>query len=81
MPADAHDRTVLSIVECMASLRLEGDRLVEVAAGAPLDARVPGCPGWDIEALVRHMGDVHRWAGTVVRDRVQAQPTPFFTAG
>lgn len=52
-------------------LHLEGEAFAEAAAAGPLDARVPGCPAWDAEALVRHMGDVHRWAATVVRERVQ----------
>ena len=44
---------------------------MRAAEEGPLDARVPSCPEWDVEALVRHMGDVHRWAGTIVRDRVR----------
>jgi uncharacterized protein (TIGR03083 family) len=64
-------RTVLSADECIDLLRREGERLGEVAAGVPLDARVPGCPDWDVDKLIRHMGDVHRWAATIVRDRLK----------
>jgi uncharacterized protein (TIGR03083 family) len=51
-------------------LEVEGERLGKVAGGARLDAAVPGCPGWDVEALVRHIGDVHRWAETILRERL-----------
>ncbi|MDQ6847393.1 MAG: maleylpyruvate isomerase family mycothiol-dependent enzyme [Candidatus Dormibacteraeota bacterium] len=71
MAPGAGDRTTLTVDEWLVRLRVEGERLGEVAAATALDAAVPGCPGWDVDALVRHMGDVHRWAGTIVRDRVQ----------
>ena len=38
-----------------------------------MDAAVPGCPGWDVDALLRHIGDVHRWAATIVRERLQSR--------
>jgi uncharacterized protein (TIGR03083 family) len=59
------------IDEHIAWLRVEGERLAAAVADASWDARVPGCPEWDVEALVRHIGDVHRWAATVVRERRQ----------
>jgi uncharacterized protein (TIGR03083 family) len=58
----------------LARLHAEGERLGQVAASTPLDAPVPGCPGWDMDALVRHIGDVHRWAAAIVRDRIQERP-------
>ncbi len=64
-------RTTLTVDECLVRLGVEGERLGEVAGATTLDAAVPGCPGWNVDALVRHMGDVHRWAGAIVRDRVQ----------
>ena len=51
-------------------LRLEGEALAAAASSGPLSLPVPSCPGWDVEALLRHIGDVHRWAATVVRDRL-----------
>ncbi len=45
-----------------------------VAAEGSLDAAVPSCPEWDVGALVRHVGLVHRWAGSMVSERVQ-EPT------
>jgi len=38
-----------------------------------MDAAVPACPGWDVDALLRHIGDVHRWAAVIVRERVQSR--------
>jgi uncharacterized protein (TIGR03083 family) len=61
----------ISIDEHIAWLRDEGERLAAAVADACWDARVPGCPDWDLEGLVRHIGDVHRWAATVVRERKQ----------
>ena len=40
----------------------EAARLVAVARQGPLDAPVPGCPGWDVARLTGHVGRVHRWA-------------------
>jgi uncharacterized protein (TIGR03083 family) len=50
-------------------IREDGETLARAAEAGPLDARVPGCPDWDVELLLRHIGDVHRWAATIVRDR------------
>ncbi len=36
------------------------------AAAAGMDASVPGCPGWTVHDLVRHVGMVHRWAAAVI---------------
>ena len=71
MSGEPDGRTVLSTDECVDLLRREGERLGDVAGDARLDAPVPGCPDWDVEALIRHMGDVHRWAATIVRDRLR----------
>ena len=55
------------------SLRDDGRRLADAAAGLSPDDRVPTCPEWDVRKLVRHTGWVHRWAGAMVRD---ARPEP-----
>lgn len=51
-------------------IRAEGEALAQAAESGPLDAPVPGCPAWDVALLVRHIGDVHRWAATIVRERL-----------
>src|SRR5436309_7222351 len=43
-------------------IRSDGALLADAAARAGLDASVPTCPEWQIRDLVRHQGDVHRWA-------------------
>ena len=58
----------------IARIRAEGEALARAAESGPMDAAVPGCPGWDVDALVRHIGDVHRWAATIVRERLQSRP-------
>jgi uncharacterized protein (TIGR03083 family) len=57
----------------IARIRAEGEALARAAEAGPMDAAVPGCPGWDVDALVRHIGDVHRWAATIVRERLQTR--------
>jgi uncharacterized protein (TIGR03083 family) len=44
----------------------EAARLAAVAVQGPLDAPVPGCPGWDVARLAGHVGRVHRWATVAI---------------
>ena len=62
----------MDVDQQIARIRADGEALASAADAGPLDASVPGCPDWDVEMLVRHVGDVHRWAATIVRER-QAQ--------
>ena len=52
------------------SLKADGDLLAEVATTTAFDPDVPGCPGWRVRDLVGHLGRVHRWARTIVADRI-----------
>jgi len=61
----------MDVEQQIVRIRREGEALAAAAEAGPLDARVPGCPEWDVDSLVRHIGDVHRWAGAIVRDRLQ----------
>jgi uncharacterized protein (TIGR03083 family) len=63
----------MDVEQEIARIRADGEALAVAAGAGAFDARVPGCPEWDVEALVRHIGDVHRWAATIVRDRAQAR--------
>ncbi|HEY7009744.1 MAG TPA: maleylpyruvate isomerase family mycothiol-dependent enzyme [Jatrophihabitantaceae bacterium] len=45
-----------------------GAALGDAAERAGLEADVPTCPGWDVQALLAHVGMVHRWAATHVRE-------------
>jgi uncharacterized protein (TIGR03083 family) len=52
------------------------DRLLSAAARAGLGARVPTAPRWALGELVVHVGNVHDWAGAVLRTGVE-QPQEF----
>lgn len=55
------------------ALRSQGELLGDAAGKAELTAPVPSCPGWAVRDLLLHIGGVHRWAATVVRER---RPAP-----
>jgi uncharacterized protein (TIGR03083 family) len=63
----------MELYEQIGRVRNEGEALARAAEAGPLDAAVPTCPDWNVDMLVRHIGDVHRWAATIVRDRVPAR--------
>jgi uncharacterized protein (TIGR03083 family) len=60
----------VDVASWIEALRADGELLAEVASGTALDARVPGCPDWQVRELVGHLGRVHLWARTVVAERV-----------
>ncbi len=53
----------------------EGAALADAAAAAGLSAPVPPCPGWDVAALLRHVGGVHRFWIRMLTERVTERPT------
>lgn len=59
----------LSVPAYVAALRREGEALA--AAAGNLEASVPGCPGWSVQDLVAHTGEVHRFWGQIVERRLQ----------
>ncbi len=67
-PSTIHDRYAARIVDQTA-------QLTSVVEGADATAPVPGCPGWTLAHLLRHVGGTHRWAETVVRTRA-TEPVP-----
>jgi uncharacterized protein (TIGR03083 family) len=52
----------VDVLEHVEQLRLDGERLAEVASSTDPVAPVPTCPDWQLRDLVRHVGGVHRWA-------------------
>ncbi|GGM18917.1 maleylpyruvate isomerase family mycothiol-dependent enzyme [Dactylosporangium sucinum] len=50
------------------ALERAGLDFVDAAEKAGLDAPVPTCPEWTVRDLVQHLGYVHRWAATYVRE-------------
>ncbi|HEX2074166.1 MAG TPA: maleylpyruvate isomerase family mycothiol-dependent enzyme [Geodermatophilus sp.] len=67
MPTLTFDRHCAEIVA-------QADALAGTIAGADLTAPVPGCPGWDVGQLLRHLGGGLRWAEVIVRTRATAPP-------
>lgn len=61
----------------LAHLDADTARLLDVLRTASVTSAVEQCPGWDLDALTRHLGTVHRWATAIVRtgDK-QPQQTP-----
>jgi uncharacterized protein (TIGR03083 family) len=47
-----------------------------LVAGADESVPVPTCPGWNLQQLTRHVGRGHRWAGQIVRDRMDQPLNP-----
>lgn len=45
----------------------------DLIEGVDLTTPVPTCPGWDLTALVKHTGVVHRWATQMMRDGATAR--------
>ncbi len=48
------------------ALERDAASFIEVVRTSDAAARVPACPGWDLTALARHLGAVHRWATAVL---------------
>lgn len=46
----------------------EADGFAAAIDGADLDAPVQACPGWDVAALIEHLGQVHGWAEFCARE-------------
>jgi uncharacterized protein (TIGR03083 family) len=53
----------------LAVLATEATALAAAAEEAGLDADVPTCPGWKVNDLVLHIGEVHRWATAAVASK------------
>jgi len=46
------------------------DLLVSSLDGADLGIQVPSIPDWTLNQLLRHLGHAHRWADTMLRERL-----------
>ena len=49
----------------------EIEAMAASCAGADPSTPVPTCPGWDLAELMRHTGEIHRWAATMVEQSSQ----------
>jgi uncharacterized protein (TIGR03083 family) len=54
-------------------LAVEVERFASVIDCQPTGVAVPGCPGWCLGDLTKHLGTVHRWAEHLVRVRAQGR--------
>lgn len=66
----------METAEFLQILDSEGRLLAAAAAAAGTDAKVPTCPEWQVRDLLQHTGAVHRWAASLVAERLTA-PRPF----
>ncbi|MDX6203721.1 MAG: hypothetical protein QOJ83_3221 [Frankiales bacterium] len=55
-------------------LAMQGALLVEAGRRAGTPAAVPSCPDWSVADLLRHVGEVHRWAEAVVATAAPEDP-------
>lgn len=56
------------------ALRAEGPAFAAAVAEAPPETPVLSCPGWTINELALHLGDVYRWVHIVVTSGGTARP-------
>lgn len=59
-----------------AALVEQNGLLGDLLRDADPDTPVPTCPGWTLRQLVRHVGRGDRWAGQIVRDRMDGPLDP-----
>ena len=57
-----------------AALVDENAHFAALAAAADPGTPVPTCPGWSLKQLFRHFGRGDRWAATIVRTGLPADP-------
>jgi uncharacterized protein (TIGR03083 family) len=60
-------------LEHCAFLDIEITRFSSTLEVADLTSAVPSCPAWTVRDLGAHLGEVHRWAEHLVRERAQAR--------
>lgn len=58
----------MNVDDFVVQLAKHGTALADSATAAGLDAPVPSCPDWRVRDLIGHIGGVHRWAASIVRD-------------
>jgi uncharacterized protein (TIGR03083 family) len=66
----------MEIPELIDAIRREGDLMATAADKVGADTPIPSCPEWCMRDLVRHQGEVHRWATAILRDRLQRPDVP-----
>jgi uncharacterized protein (TIGR03083 family) len=64
----------MEISEHIDALTREGEMLAAAGARADLDALVPHCPDFTARDVLRHTGEVHRWAADIVANSRPESP-------
>ncbi|MFB7909976.1 maleylpyruvate isomerase family mycothiol-dependent enzyme [Kitasatospora sp. NPDC056076] len=64
----------MEISEHIEAVRREGALLADAAARTDLTTPVPTCPDWRLSDLLRHIGQVHRWAAAFPAKGLSAPP-------
>ena len=60
-------------IDYLEAIRLYGSAMADAADEAGPELPIPTCPGWLMRDLVRHTGELHRWAtGIVGEPRAEA---------
>ncbi|WP_406830396.1 maleylpyruvate isomerase N-terminal domain-containing protein [Pedococcus sp. KACC 23699] len=60
----------------LTALRRTTNAMAQTVGGLEATLPVPTCPGWDLTALVDHLGRVHLWAEAAVRTGASPEPYP-----
>ncbi|CAN5689514.1 maleylpyruvate isomerase family mycothiol-dependent enzyme [soil metagenome] len=58
----------MRVADHIAAVDEHGQALHAAAQAAGLTADVPNCPTWTVDTLLAHVGKVHRWAATFLRE-------------
>lgn len=61
-----HDEADAEPIDYRALIAAESQRFALILDKGPLGAPVSGCPGWTLSDLGAHLGDVQRWAATII---------------
>ena len=62
----AFSRYAGSRVDFVSAFATTADEIAETIPSLDMQAAVPACPRWSTYDLVRHLGNVHAWAATIV---------------
>lgn len=56
---------------------VEAHGFADAVARSDLNTTVVSCPDWTVRDLARHLGQLHRWAMTIVQQKIMAERWPF----
>jgi uncharacterized protein (TIGR03083 family) len=68
-PTEVYTAVTMDVPAYIAAVQEHGAHIAAAAETTDLDTPIPTCPEWTMRDLVRHTGEVHRWATSNVRNR------------